>query len=53
MEESDQEKYERLLRESHYGIPKPNYQQADPFNVPVNGAPAGYTLRDLMGSPKL
>jgi len=27
----------------------PNYQQADPWNVPYPGGPAGYTVRDVIG----
>jgi hypothetical protein len=49
IEELAREEYEKALRSlcSSGGV-RPNWQQADPFNVPVAGAPAGYTMRDFM-----
>lgn len=41
--------YESALRQlgQSAGV-RPNYQQADPWNVPYHGGPAGYTLRDMI-----
>lgn len=55
IEELERNEYEKSLRflllsESVFAVP--NWQQADPYNVTVNGAPAGYTMRDFMAAPK-